>query len=82
VLPNIIARKTATTTQTKKSRAERWQNMEGKFELLNATAVTNRHILLVDDVVTTGATLEACGHELLTGENTRVSLFTMAYTLK
>lgn len=82
VLRNVITRRAATTTQTKKGRAERWQNMEGKFQLLDAAPINNRHILLVDDVVTTGATLEACGHELLKGCNTRLSIFTMAYTLK
>ncbi len=44
---------------------ERWKNIEGKFQLVNPKAIQNKHLLLVDDVVTTGATLEACGNELL-----------------
>jgi ComF family protein len=77
VLRNIIARTEHTETQTKKGRMERWQNMEGKFELLNPEKIRDKHVLLVDDVVTTGATLEACGHELIEAGNTRLSIATL-----
>jgi ComF family protein len=65
VLDKVIARPQHTETQTKKGRIERWKNMEGKFVLTDPDAIRNKHLLLVDDVVTTGATLEACGIELL-----------------
>lgn len=58
---------------------ERWQNIEGKFELLNAASIENKHILLVDDVVTTGATLEACGSMLLQANNVRLSIATLSF---
>lgn len=74
VLDNIIIRPQHTETQTKKGRIERWKNMEGKFILTAPDAIRNKHLLLVDDVVTTGATFEACGNELLKAENVRVSL--------
>jgi ComF family protein len=61
----VIVRTQHTDTQTKKGRIERWQNMEGKFELVKPEKIRNKNILLVDDVITTGATLEACGLELL-----------------
>lgn len=77
VLDKIIIRPQFTETQTKKGRIERWKNMEGKFELADAAAIKNKHILLVDDVVTTGATLEACGNELLQAENTILSMATL-----
>ena len=51
--------------------------MEGKFLLINPAAVSHKHVLLVDDVVTTGATLEACGTELLKGENVSLSAATL-----
>ena len=82
VLKNIIERVSSTETQTHKNRIERWLNMEGRFEIKNREAIQNKHVLLVDDVLTTGATLEACGHELLQAENTLVSIATLAYTVK
>jgi ComF family protein len=79
VLNDVIIRPQFTETQTKKGRIERWLNMEGKFILKNPEAITNKHILLVDDVVTTGATLEACGTELLKADNACLSLATLYY---
>ena len=79
VLNDVIIRPQFTETQTKKGRIERWLNMEGKFILKNSAAIRNKHILLVDDVVTTGATLEACGTELLKAENVRMSVATLCY---
>jgi ComF family protein len=80
VLGNVIERKRKTDTQTRKSRLERWKNIDGKFELTGRDMIGNRHVLLVDDVITTGATLEACGAELLKGENVRLSIVSLAYT--
>ena len=77
VLTNVITRPQHTETQTKKGRIERWQNIEGKFQLVNPQAIQNKHLLLVDDVVTTGATLEACGNELLAAENVKLSIATL-----
>ena len=77
VLNNVVIRPQHTDTQTKKGRIERWKNIEGKFELVNPEMIKNKHLLLVDDVVTTGATLEACGQELLSSENTRLSIATL-----
>ena len=79
VLNDVIIRPQFTETQTKKGRVERWLNMEGKFILKDQSVISNKHILLVDDVVTTGATLEACGTELLKAENVRLSLATLCY---
>lgn len=65
LLNGAIIRTTHTETQTKKGRIERWQNMEGKFELTDPSLIQGKHILLIDDVITTGATLESCGEMLL-----------------
>jgi ComF family protein len=74
VLDKVITRPQHTETQTKKGRIERWKNMEGKFILSNPAVIHNKHLLLVDDVVTTGATLEACGNELLKAVNVKLSV--------
>jgi len=79
LVKDAIIRNVATETQTHKTRIERWSNIEGKFELKNHEALINKHILLVDDVVTTGATLEACATELLKIPSVEVSIATMAF---
>lgn len=77
IIKNAVARIYPTESQTKKNRIERWQNMQDRFQLKDPAIVSNKHILLIDDVVTTGATLEACGQVLLQGENTRLSIATL-----
>ena len=77
VLDKVVIRPQHTETQTKKGRIERWKNMEGKFIAINPDMIRNKHLLLVDDVVTTGATLEACGNELLKAENVKLSVATL-----
>lgn len=77
VLKNVITRPHHTDTQTKKGRLDRWQNIEGKFMLQDEKAIDNTHLLLVDDVITTGATLESCGAELLKGDNVKLSIATL-----
>ena len=77
VLRNAVIRTHATESQTKKSRVERWQNTEGRFEVKDEEALQSKHILLVDDVVTTGATLEACGRTILDVKDTQLSIATL-----
>ncbi|MCB0775910.1 MAG: ComF family protein [Chitinophagaceae bacterium] len=77
VLNNAISRPHHTETQTKKGRVERWRNIEGKFLVTDKDAVRNKHLLLIDDVITTGATIEACGSALLTEENVRLSIVSL-----
>jgi ComF family protein len=73
-----LVRGVATQTQTRKNRFERWQNVEGIFELKDPQAYCGKHILLVDDVVTTGATIEACAQAILSKCDARVSIATLA----
>jgi ComF family protein len=77
ILDKVITRPQHTETQTQKGRIERWKNIEGKFQLIDPQAIQNKHLLLVDDVVTTGATLEACGNELLIAKNVKLSVATL-----
>lgn len=71
-----------TTTQTKKSKYERWENVEDVFELTDKKPLENKHIILVDDVITTGATIEACYKTLQQIEGIRISVLSMAYAEK
>jgi ComF family protein len=77
VIKQAIVRPQHTETQTKKGRIERWKNIEGKFILKEPDIVHGKHLLLVDDVVTTGATLESCGAELLNEGSVRLSIVTL-----
>jgi ComF family protein len=82
VIKNAVGRNQHTETQTKKNRIERWQNIDGKFELQNQEMIAGKHLLLVDDVVTTGATLEACGQVLLQSSISNLSIATLCYAAK
>lgn len=76
----IIYRKVNSETQTFKNRLMRWQHKEHVFEARETELLANRHILLVDDVVTTGATIEACAYALRDVPNLKISIATMAIT--
>jgi ComF family protein len=73
-----LRRKIANPTQTRKHRYERWLNVNEVFEVKNPEVLSGKHILLIDDVVTTGATLESCANVLLECENVKVSIVTLA----
>lgn len=73
-----LTRKIENPTQTKKSVFERWENTNGIFEISDQNIFQNKHVLLVDDVLTTGSTLLACATELLKSDNTKVSIATLA----
>lgn len=82
VINNNLVRQRFTETQTKKHRIERWENVEGSFVLKNPAALKGKHLLLVDDVVTTGATLEASGSVLLKAEAVTLSIATLTIATK
>ncbi len=82
VIDNALRRVQHTESQTRKGRMERWQNIEGKFILERPELIAGKHLLLVDDVITTGATLEACGHALLGTTNTGISIATLCVAMK
>ena len=74
----ILYRKRATETQTKKSRFKRWENVAEIFALKDPEKLNGRHVLLVDDVITTGATLEACILALHAVPGIRISVASIA----
>lgn len=81
VIDDAIARTKKTETQTHKSRIQRWKNMESTFEIRDPLKITGKHILLIDDVVTTGASLEACAQVLLGNPGVKVSIACLAHTV-
>jgi len=76
-----LIRITVSDTQTKRSRYERWTNVEGIFMVTEPGNLRGRHILLIDDVITTGSTIESCTNELLKVEGVRVSVVALAYAV-
>ncbi|MDN3551806.1 ComF family protein [Mucilaginibacter aquaedulcis] len=76
---NNLQRAVATATQTHKSRFARFENMQEVFVVRQPEKLTNKHVLLVDDIITTGSTLEACGIELLKVPGLKLSIATIAY---
>ena len=75
---NVLVKITNTKSQTTKGRFTRWTNSEELFSLKNKETISNKHILIVDDIITTGATLEACVGVLKQAENVKISVATMA----
>ena len=72
-----VIRKRKTATQTKKTRTERWKNVDQTFGL-TSTNLKGKHVLIVDDVITTGATLESCGQTILASGASKVSVACLA----
>jgi len=78
MLTDVLVRTSYTDTQTRKSRFDRFKNMEGKFEVRNNLPVRYKHILLIDDVITTGSTIESCAQALLEIQGVRISVASLA----
>lgn len=75
----VVSRKVFQGSQTSKGRWERNENVEKVFELLDAETIRGRHLLLIDDVVTTGATIIACAKELLKAGNVKISVLSLGF---
>ena len=73
-----VARMRHTETQTRKSSYERWENVDGIFCLRCTDAFARKHVLIIDDVLTTGATTTACADALKGVEGVRISVLTLA----
>lgn len=78
-----VLRRVNNPSQTRNSAIERWENVDGIFGVRNPDALRGKHILLVDDVFTTGATMVSCGSAIadaLGADNVRISIATIAVT--
>ncbi|CAM1349419.1 ComF family protein [Tenacibaculum insulae] len=78
----VLIKTSVAKTQTFKHRFERFSDTKTTYKLIDADVFKNKHVLLIDDVITTGATLVACCNELAKTKNITISIATMAYTKK
>lgn len=81
VAEKALSKNKTTLTQTKKNRQERWEAMQHLYSIQDSSLIEGKHVLLVDDVITTGATLEACAQLLLKNGAKAVSIAAISYTL-
>ncbi|HTB33201.1 MAG TPA: phosphoribosyltransferase family protein, partial [Bacteroidia bacterium] len=79
VLANGLKRIKDTETQTNKSRFSRWENVKDVFEAENKELLQGKNVLIVDDIITTGATMEACIHALNAVQVKSVSVASIGY---
>jgi ComF family protein len=79
VLSNAVIRSVHSRTQTRRSRYERWQNVEGIFNVVWPDLLENKHVLIVDDILTTGATIEAMCQALSKVPGIKISVLTLGY---
>jgi ComF family protein len=77
---DLIKRIHYNKSQTQRNRLERWKNSEGLFQLTHVSRMENVHLAIVDDVITTGSTIEAVANELLKLEGVKLSVYSLAFT--
>lgn len=80
IVDHAIIRKLATKTQTNKDRLSRWENMQDVFKIKKEALLRNKHIVIVDDIITTGATIESLANTILKIPNTKISVISIGYT--
>lgn len=74
----VLIKVNNTASQVKKSRLARWNSSDEIFSVQNLNLIDSKHILLVDDIITTGATIEACANQLLKAKNVKLSVASIA----
>lgn len=77
-MDHVLLKRSFSTTQTLKARLSRWGNIEESFVLANPEEIEGKHVLLVDDLITTGATVEACSNAIKLAAGVKISVATMA----
>ncbi|MDR0659641.1 MAG: ComF family protein [Prevotellaceae bacterium] len=81
IITDVLQRNVYAETQTNKNRMERWKNVENVFSVINRERLSGRHVLLVDDILTTGATLETCANAILKEVSCKISIATLAFAV-
>lgn len=81
LLDGGFRRSRSTPSQTRKNRYQRFENVQESFEVTAPAMFADKHILLVDDVLTTGATVESCAQALMKDRSVRISIATLAHAL-
>ncbi len=76
---DVIERKIHTPSQTKKARYARWENVCDIFQIIDYEAIRDKHLLIIDDVITTGSTIESCAQAMMSVSGVRISVFCMAF---
>ena len=66
-------------SQTQRGRWERNENVEHVFELVDGNSLSGKHVLLIDDVVTTGATIIACAQEMQKASDVKISVLALGF---
>ena len=82
LLTDVLLRIKASDSQTRRSRFDRWMNVDGIFGVSADHDLKGRHLLIVDDVITTGSTIESCASELLKIEGVKVSVAAIAVSVQ
>jgi len=79
VLKGVLVKSKATSSQTRKGRFDRFENLKQAFAVVNSSLLENKCVLLVDDVITTGATIEACAQVLMAAGVKSIAVAAIAY---
>jgi|AVFP01.1.fsa_nt_gi ComF family protein len=79
LITKALVRTSHTQTQTKLSYFERWKNVMKKFEVKEKTCILRKHVLIIDDVITSGSTIEACAQKLLVAGASKISVATVGW---